>query len=122
MGWTSLLLLLASVLTNVVGQFFLKSGALKLAQVNSTELVSRILDSILIPQLWMGLSFYGVGAIAYILLLSKVPLSIAGPSISLSYVCSVVMGAVFFHESIPITRLVGLGMIVCGVILLMIQD
>ncbi|MEM9216257.1 MAG: EamA family transporter [Cyanobacteria bacterium P01_F01_bin.150] len=122
MSWTSFLLLLGSVLTNVIGQFFLKTGALKLAQVNSRELLHRLLDSILIPELWIGLSFYGVGAIAYILLLSKVPLSIAGPSISLSYVCSVMMGAIFFNESIPISRLVGLGMIICGVILLMVKE
>ena len=121
MGWTSFLLLLASVLTNVIGQFFLKSGAVKLAQVESSGLVSRIINSILIPELLIGLSCYGCGAIAFILLLSRVPLSIAGPSISLVYVCSVVMGAIFFNETIPISRLIGLAMIVCGVILVMVQ-
>ena len=121
MGWTSFLLLLASVLTNVIGQFFLKTGALKLAEVDSSGLVKRVIDSILIPELLLGLSCYGCGAIAFILLLSRVPLSIAGPSISLVYVCSVVMGAIFFNETIPISRLIGLAMIVCGVILVMVQ-
>ena len=121
MGWTSFLLLLASVLTNVIGQFFLKTGALKLAQVESSDLVGRIINSILIPELLLGLSCYGCGAIAFILLLARVPLSIAGPCISLVYVCSVLMGAIFFNETIPISRLIGLAMIVCGVILVMVQ-
>ena len=121
MAWTSFMLLLASVLTNVIGQFFLKTGALKLAQVDSSGLMNRILDSILIPELLLGLSSYGCGAIAYILLLSKVPLSIAGPSISLVYVCSVLMGSIFFNETIPVSRIIGLGLIVCGVVLVMVQ-
>lgn len=121
MGWTSFLLLLASVLTNVVGQFFLKTGALKLAQVESDGLVKRMIESLLIPELLLGLCSYGCGAIAFILLLSRVPLSIAGPSISLVYVCSVAMGAIFFNETIPLSRLIGLALIVCGVVLVMVQ-
>lgn len=117
MGFTSLMLLLVSVLTNVTGQFFLKSGALKLAAVEASSLVNRVIGSILIPELWIGLFTYGCGAVTYILLLSRVPLSIAGPCISLAYVASVVMGAVLFKEAVPITRFVGVALIMCGVIL-----
>ncbi|MEB3231258.1 MAG: EamA family transporter [Leptolyngbyaceae bacterium] len=79
--------------------------------------MSRLLGSILIPDLWIGLSCYGCGAIAYILLLSKVPLSVAGPCISLAYVASIIIGAAFFKEVIPISRLVGIVLIMTGVIL-----
>lgn len=122
MGWTSFILLLASVLASVMGQFFLKTGALKLVRVGNSNVIQRVIDSVLIPELLIGLCFYGCGAIAYILLLSRVPLSIAGPSISLVYICSVVMGALFFNETIPPSRFVGLGLIICGVILVMLQD
>jgi len=121
MDLLSIFLLLASVATNVAGQFFLKSGALKLQYVNASGVLERVIGSILIPELLIGLSFYGCGAVAYILLLSKVPLSIAGPCISLCYVASVVMGAFLFKEIIPVTRLVGMALIVCGVVLVVVQ-
>ncbi|MGK7890987.1 MAG: EamA-like transporter family protein [Leptolyngbyaceae cyanobacterium] len=117
MGLTSIVLLLVSVLTNAIGQFFLKSGAGKLALVEASGFTGRLIGSLLIPDLWVGLSCYGFGAIAYILLLARVPLSVAGPCISLAYVASIIIGAVFFKEAIPISRLVGIALIMTGVIL-----
>jgi drug/metabolite transporter (DMT)-like permease len=69
------------------------------------------------PELLTGLCCYGLGAVAYILLLTRVDLSIAAPSASLSYVFSVLMGYFFFGESIPLSRVVGLGLIIGGVLL-----
>lgn len=110
-------LLLMSVLTSVAGQFFLKIGATKLGRVSVDNAISHILSIITIPELLVGLTSYGLGALAYILLLTRVDLSIAGPSVSLVYVFSVLLGYFVFKESIPITRLLGLSLIVSGVIL-----
>ena len=110
-------LLLMSVSTSVVGQFFLKVGATKLGKVSVENAVSHIIRIITIPELIGGLTFYALGALAYILLLTRVNLSIAGPSISLVYVFSVLLGYFLFKEPIPITRIVGLSLIIGGVIL-----
>lgn len=114
-------LLLFSVLVSATGQFFLKIGALKLGKVTGSNLVSHILNIIMVPELLAGLACYGLGAIAYILLLTRVKLSVAGPSASLIYIFSVLMGYFIFKESIPIYRLFGMGFIVCGVILVVWQ-
>ncbi len=114
-------LLLASIVASVMGQFLLKMGALKLGQVNTANAVSHILSIIVIPELLLGLACYAFGALAYILLLTSVELSVAGPSISLVYVFSVLLGSFFFKETIPFTRVIGLGCIVCGVILVVWQ-
>ncbi|MEH2206044.1 MAG: EamA family transporter [Nostoc sp.] len=116
-----LILLLMSVLASVGGQFFLKAGALKLGRVNIGNAVSHILSIITTPELVLGLACYGLGALAYIMLLTRVSLSIAGPSISLVYVFSVLLGYFIFREAIPITRLIGLSFIVGGVILVIWQ-
>ncbi|WP_373529564.1 EamA family transporter [Nostoc sp.] len=116
-----LILLLMSVLASVGGQFFLKAGALKLGRVHIGNAVSHILSIITIPELVLGLACYGLGALAYIMLLTRVSLSIAGPSISLVYVFSVLLGYFIFRENIPVTRLIGLSFIVCGVILVIWQ-
>ena len=114
-------LLLMSVLASVAGQFFLKSGALKLGRVNVANAVNHILSIITTPELLIGLTFYGMGALAYILLLTRVNLSVAGPSASLVYVFSVILGYFIFREPIPLIRLIGLSLIISGVILVVWQ-
>ena len=110
-------LFLISILMSVAGQWLLKAGALKLGQVNNSNLISHVLGILTTPELVAGLACYGLGAIAYILLLTRVNLSIAGPAVALVYVFSVLIGYFVFRETIPIMRVVGLGLIVCGVVL-----
>lgn len=111
------ILLLITSLIGTAGQFFLKTGALKIVDINANNLFSRVWGIIAIPELLIGLTCYGLGAVGYIILLSRVELSIVGPAVALSYVFAVLIGYFIFHESIPLTRLVGLGCIICGVIL-----
>ena len=110
-------LFLISIISSVAGQFFLKAGASKLGRVDASNLFTHILGIITIPELLIGLTCYGLGAIAYILVLTRVKLSIAGPSIALVYVFSLLMGYFIFNEPIPVSRAIGLGLIVCGVVL-----
>ncbi len=117
MSFQEFCLLLVSVLTSAMGQLFLKMGATKLGKVDAGNAVSHIFNIILTPELLLGLSCYGLGAIAYILLLTRVSLSVAGPSASIIYVFSVLIGYFVFKETIPIHRAFGLGFIVCGVLL-----
>ncbi len=110
-------LLVLSIIASVSGQFFLKAGALKLGKVNSGNLVRHVLSIVITPELLTGLLCYGLGAITFILLLTRVKLSVAGPAVALTYVFSVILGYFVFHEQIPGIRLVGLAFIVCGVVL-----
>ena len=110
-------LLLLSIIASVSGQFFLKAGALKLGKVNSGNLVRHVMSILITPELVTGLLCYGLGAITFILLLTRVKLSVAGPAVALTYVFSVLLGYFVFHEQIPGIRVVGLGFIVCGVVL-----
>ena len=117
MSWQEFCLLLLSVSARVMGQLILKIGAGKLGRVDATNSLQQILGIVTTPQLLIGLASYGIGAVVYILLLTRVNLSVAGPSASLVYVFSVLLGYFIFKESIPFMRLVGLSLIVCGVIL-----
>lgn len=115
-------LFLMSILASVAGQWLLKAGALKLGRVNAGNAVSHLLGIVTTPELLAGLACYGLGACAYILLLTRVKLSMAAPAVALSYVFSVLLGYFVFRESVPLTRVVGLGLIVCGVILVIWKD
>jgi drug/metabolite transporter (DMT)-like permease len=118
MTLTEFSLLLVSILFSGSGQFFLKSGALKLGKVTGANLVGHVLGIATTPELLMGLACYALGAVSYIMLLTRVNLSVAGPSASLIYIFSVLLGYFAFNETISINRLLGLGCIVCGVILI----
>jgi drug/metabolite transporter (DMT)-like permease len=114
-------LLFISILASTAGQFFLKAGAIKLAKFNPGNVIDQILGILFVPELIVGLACYGLGAMTYILLLTKVKLSVAAPSAALIYVFSVLVGCFLFREYVPATRLVGLGLIVSGVVLVVWQ-
>jgi len=117
MSIPELSLLLISVLISVAGQFFLKMGAIKLGKVDTSNAVSHILNMITIPELLLGLTCYGIGAVAYILLLTRVNLTVAAPAVSVGYIFSVLLGYFVLKEPISLIRVFGLGFIVTGVIL-----
>lgn len=118
---SELILLLISVLAGVFGQLFLKIGALKLGKVDTIDTLGHILKAVAIPELGVGLACYGMGAIFYILLLTRVNLSVAAPAISVSYIFSVLLGHFWFREPVVFNQLVGLMAIVIGVILVVSQ-
>lgn len=121
MGFKEFLLLLSSIFASGFGQFFLKKGALDLGEVTFNNMIDHVTRIILTPNLVIGLGCYGLGAITYILVLTRVPLSVVGPSSSLIYIISVMLGYFYFNETIGLTRSIGLGVIICGVILVVYQ-
>jgi drug/metabolite transporter (DMT)-like permease len=111
------ILLIVSLGFGLTGQFLLKAGALKLGKVNAGNAIDHVLSILTTPELLAGLGFYGVSAILYILLLTRVNISVAAPAVALSYVFSVMIGVFLFKEALPVGRLVGIGLIMSGVIL-----
>jgi drug/metabolite transporter (DMT)-like permease len=114
-------ILFISVLAGSLGQLFLKLGAAKMGSVVADRAIGQILSIVTIPELIMGLGFYGIGAVFYILLLTRVDLSIAGPSASLVYVFSALFGYFIFHDSFSAQKLAGLALIAAGVVLVASQ-
>lgn len=114
-------LLLVAVLASALGQLFLKVGALQLGEVTGANAFNHILSIVTTPALMAGLMAYGVGAILYILVLTRVELSVAAPSSSMIYLASVLIGVVVFKEDLSLVRLVGLGLIMGGVVLVVSQ-
>ncbi len=112
-----ILFLLITVFTGSIGQFFLKNGARQLGSVSTNNFMTQVLGIATNFNLVVGLTFYAGAAILYILMLTRVPLSVLAPAVSLQYVFSILMGKYFFGEIISFNRFVGLGMIVAGVIL-----
>lgn len=115
-------LLLGSIVASVIGQFLLKAGALRLGKVTAENWLGHLMSMVTTWELVAGMAAYGLGAIAYILLLTRVKLSVAAPSVSLIYVFTVLIGVVAFGEALPIARAIGVALIMAGVVLVASQS
>jgi drug/metabolite transporter (DMT)-like permease len=118
MDFASFCLLIASVAASVGGQFFLKMGANQLGKVGAGNLAATLVAMVTTWPILVGLTFYGLGVVTYILLLNRVPISIASPALATSYVFAVLLGRFYFGDQISIPQYIGIGLIFSGVVLL----
>lgn len=98
-----------SIILGVGGQILLKKGA-----VESESFIKQLFH---IPTI-IGLSLYVASALLYLIALRRLPVSIAFPSVSLSYVVVAVLGNLVFNEPLGVQQLAGILVIVAGVALL----
>ena len=97
-----------SILAGIAGQILLKAGA------DAPGFISQILR----PSTLCGLALYGSAAFLYILALRKIPMSVAFPSVSVSYVLVAILGHFVFGETFGLKQIGGLALIMGGVILI----
>ncbi len=116
------LLLLFSITLGSFGQICLKVGMTASKVTDSAQPASLIntlislLGSMAQPYVLLGLALYVISTITWLLLLSKVRLSVAYPMISISYVFVVVLSAILLKESVAWSKAVpGLVLISGGV-------
>jgi small multidrug resistance pump len=96
------------ILAGIAGQMLLKAGP------DAPDLVSQLLR----PSTLCGLALYGSAAFLYIVALRKTPVSVAFPSVSLSYAIVAVLGHFLFGEPFGIKQIGGIALIMGGVVLI----
>jgi drug/metabolite transporter (DMT)-like permease len=104
-GWA----LAVSILIAVAGQLSLKSGAMPGA-VSGSVYTS--------PYVIVGLGLYMLAALLYVQALKTIPLSVAFPTVSISYVAVAVFAHFLWGEPLGVRQLLALGFIVAGIVLL----
>jgi drug/metabolite transporter (DMT)-like permease len=67
------------------------------------------------PHVIGGLAMYGVGAVLWLAVLSRAPLSMAYPLVSLGFVFVSVLAWTVLGESLPLLRVAGIACILLGV-------
>jgi len=99
-------LILVGVLLNAAAQLLLKAGT------NAMPLGLRLAIE---PHIVAGLACYVVSVVVWIVALSRVPVSIAYPMLSIGYVVNAIAAWYLLGEAVTPMRLVGIGIIVFGV-------
>lgn len=100
--------LAAGILLGVAAQLLLKVGA-----TGEGNFVAQLFR----PQTIIGLGLYGLAAFFYIVALRKIPVTVAFPSVALSYAIIAVLGYLVLREPLGVGQVAGIAMIMAGVVL-----
>jgi len=114
---TSFSLVLSGVLLNAAAQLLLKAGTNRIGafEFSAANIVPVGLKIAASPHVAGGLACYAVSVVVWILALSRVPVSVAYPMLSIGYIVNAVAAWLLFGESLAAQKLVGIGFIVVGV-------
>ena len=117
MSWAAFSLLMTGVLLNATAQLLLKAGTnvlgvLTLDRATWAQTLWRMAT-----QGWfvLGATCYVVSLFVWILGLSRVPVSIAYPLLSLGYVVNAIAAHYLLGETVTLQRWLGVGFIILGV-------
>ena len=116
----SFALILASIILSVCGQYVLKVGAKMLGQVgveDAGRATTVAFAAATNPYIIGGLAFYALGAVTWIMVLTRVPLSWAYPILALNQVLILLVAATFLGEQVSAMRWGGVLLIITGVFL-----
>jgi multidrug transporter EmrE-like cation transporter len=121
MNLTTFAFIISGVILNACAQLLLKAGtnalggAIHLTMSNWFQTFIKVVTQL--PILG-GLACYGVSLVVWIIGLSRTDVTIAYPMLSLGYVVSAFGAWMFLGEAVSPQRLVAIGVIVIGVVLL----
>jgi len=113
-------MVMVPVLIGVIGQILLKKGMLAVGQFDfsaASQLLPQFIRAFLNPYVFMGFVFYFLSSLFWMVVLSKVELSVAYPLLSLGYVFVLLASWFLFREPVSLIRWLGVLVIICGVTL-----
>lgn len=113
-------LVVAGVMLNAAAQLLLKAatgatGPIALSWVGVTTAAPRVLSHY---GWWGGLVCYAVSVLIWVLALSRAPVSVVYPMLSLGYIVNAVGATLLFGESLQPGKIAGIAVIIVGVYLL----
>ena len=116
----NLLLILSSVSLNAFAQLFIRKGMLKIGEIsfNFEQIVKMVLAVFTNIYLLAGMFSYGISIILWMVVLSKVNVSLAYPFLSIGYIITTVLAYLFFNEPITFQKVLGIIIICIGVFIL----
>lgn len=108
-----------NIILGVVGQFLIKFGVNGLGGgIDELGLKPFLLKAALSPFIVTGIGLYAFSSIIWVILLSKLDLSVAYPALSLGYVLVLLVSALFLGEQVSPLRFAGVLLIMAGIFVL----
>ncbi|HQE19575.1 MAG TPA: EamA family transporter [Aggregatilineales bacterium] len=122
---SSLLLALLSALIAAAGQTLLKQvmtniGAVE--QISAASLLPLVVRLLREPLFYVAGVVYVLGFGSWLIVLSRLDLSLAYPILAITYVLVPLAGVLFFDESVPPLRWAGIFVIIAGIVLVSLSQ
>jgi len=115
------LLIFSNVFFTVIGHLMLKHGMTKVGRINSiSALPATIYRALGNPFVLFGLAVFVGTSMLWLVVLSRIKLSLAYPMLSMSYVLAIILAWLLLKEHIPWIRILGAFVIISGVCLVSI--
>ncbi|MGH2695018.1 MAG: EamA family transporter [Actinomycetota bacterium] len=117
----SLALVIASVSLATAGHLTLKAAMNRVGRIGTVQVNEPLKTAgkaAQEPRLWLGLALFGISALFWLIVLSRVPLSVAYPFAGLSYVVIVILDRLLLDEPVPTLRFVGAAVVAVGIALI----
>jgi len=114
------LLILTGVILNAAAQLLLKTATRPLSAFtvfNGDTLVRSVTVLAFSAPFWVGMLCYAASVCVWIAALSKAPVSVAYPMLSLGYVVVAAVAALRLGESLTLPKVLGIALICAGVLL-----
>ena len=106
-------LIFIPIIMSAVAQIILKLGLGNLTVEGSA--LNFLLKALVSPGVLVGLGLYGLGAMLWLIVLSREDVSFAFPLVSFAYVLAIVLSAIFLKEHITTPRIIGSAFIILGI-------
>lgn len=112
-------LVLTGVLLNAAAQLLLKAGTTAVGHFDfHVENILPVgMKLAFQPYILGGMACYAVSLVVWIMALSRTPVSIAYPMLSIGYVINAFVAYFWFGEALASQKLLGIGFIIVGVYL-----
>lgn len=114
----TILLGLVSIMLLSAGQTSLKFGLNSIDGVSLSDGVASFFKLLQTPWIIVGFGLYGLSAVLWLDVLSKLDFSLAFPMVGLTYVFTLLIGRFFFGETVGWERMLGVAFILCGIFFL----
>jgi len=120
MNLVSFALIFTGVMLNAAAQILMKAGtnAIGHFEFSAANIVPIGLKLATEWHILVALCCYALSVVIWILALSRVPVSIAFPMLSMAYVVNAIAAYYLLGEPFSSTKLVGMGVIILGVIII----
>lgn len=116
--WLPLSLALLCVLLSALAQLAMKTGMSSAASSAAGGVGQTYGQALTSAWVWAGLALYGLSAVLWLWVLSRLDVGLAYPLVSLGFVLTMVAGVFWLGEPWSWQRVAGAALIVAGVLLL----
>jgi len=117
-----LFLVLICVGMGVIGQLSMKKGMNTIGNIAVKDILStKIFEILLQKYVFIGMVFYVLASLLWLVILSQEELSFVYPLISIGYIITAILSKFLFNESLSLFRFLGILLIFGGVYLIVLK-